>query len=26
LSDETAYWGRLSEAIGDVLKARPKEA
>jgi transcriptional regulator len=22
---ETAYWERLSEAIGDVLKARPSE-
>ena len=26
LSDETAYWSRLSEAIGDVLKARPNDA
>ena len=25
LTKETAYWGRLSEAIGDVLKARPNE-
>ena len=25
LSEETAYWSRLSEAIGDVLKARPSE-
>jgi PadR family transcriptional regulator, regulatory protein PadR len=25
LTDETAYWGRLTEAIGDVLKARPSE-
>jgi PadR family transcriptional regulator PadR len=22
---ETAYWGRLTEAIGDVLKAQPNE-
>ena len=26
LTEETAYWARLSEAIGDVLKARPGEA
>ena len=25
LTEETAYWGRLSEAIGDVLKARSSE-
>lgn len=25
LNDATAYWGRLTEAIGDVLKARPNE-
>src|ERR1700724_196973 len=25
LTAETAYWSRLSEAIGDVLKTRPSE-
>lgn len=25
LTAETAYWGRLTEAIGDVLKAQAKE-
>jgi len=25
LNDVTAYWGRLTEAIGDVLNTRPSE-